>query len=67
MIIDKILDVDSLYHKFTLEATTMPTHRTKYAMDRLHNLKSFVWSTDDIDVWHKKYYSLEEEKPMEEE
>lgn len=64
---DKIMDADLMYHRFTLEAATMPTHITQEAMSKLQGLRAFAWLVDEIDTSHKKYFSLEEDQTEEEE
>lgn len=55
-----------MYHKFSLGVAVVFTHKTKEAMNKLHSLMGFYWPTDEIEALHKKYYSLEEEQPEEE-
>lgn len=65
-IIDKIMEVEQMYHNFALGVAVVPSHKTKEAMNKLHSLKGFSWPADEIQALHKKYCSLQE-KQLEEE
>lgn len=49
LIIDKIIDVNFLYHKFTLEALSVPAPKTREAMSKLEGLRSFDWTTNEVE------------------
>lgn len=55
IVLDRIMDVEGLYHKFVVEAVGVRAQVTRTTINRLEGLKNFEWTIDKMEGWYNKY------------